>query len=51
MTSKRDLHDRVDDLEATDQDTPFWMEQVPPEKRRSRAEAWAYLLEEAKSER
>ena len=46
--TKRDLHDRMDDLEPEDEDIPFWMKQVPPSKRGDRTEAWRYLLKQGK---
>jgi len=49
--SKTDVENRLDELEGTDEeDTPFWMEQVPPSKRGDRTEAWRYLLKEAESD-
>jgi hypothetical protein len=49
--SQRDLERRLNDLEGTDEeDTPFWMRQVPPSKRGNRTEAWRYLLKEAESD-
>jgi hypothetical protein len=49
--TKRDVEDRVDDLEGDDEgQQPFWMKQVPPSKRDDRTEAWRYLLKEAESD-